>query len=104
MIQLTENAKVHLSTYVGENQLLRLAVIGGGCSGLMYKMEVVEESTVSPKDQIHDTGLFKIVVDPKSALFLKGTEVDYDFGLNGGGLKFNNPLSKQSCGCGKSFC
>jgi iron-sulfur cluster assembly protein len=103
-IVLTEHAKIHISTMAPPDYALRIAVVGGGCSGLSYKMQFVEESSIKQEDHVEDLELFKVVIDPKSLLFLKGTVMDYDFGLNGKGITFNNPLSKHSCGCGKSFC
>jgi iron-sulfur cluster assembly protein len=79
---------------------LRLAVIGGGCSGLSYKIEF---SAPKEKDniQVHDD--VKIFVDPKSSIYLKGIVLDFKDGLNGKGFVFENPNAKNTCGCGESF-
>lgn len=104
MVNLTENAKMHISTLGEVGQALRIAVVGGGCSGLQYKMSFISESEIQDTDVVTDLELFKVAVDKKSIIFLSGTTMDYDGGLNGKGITFNNPNTKQSCGCGKSFC
>lgn len=85
----------------GKGNLLRLAINGGGCNGLSYKMKFVAQ----PKrgDIMVETGGATVVVDMKSALYLKGTEVDYSNALVAGGFKFGNPNAKASCSCGESF-
>lgn len=79
---------------------LRLAVIGGGCSGLSYKIEFSERKE---KDNILDYGDVKILIDPKSSIYLKGITLDFQDGLNGKGFVFENPNAKNTCGCGESF-
>jgi iron-sulfur cluster assembly protein len=81
-------------------QGLRLAVSGGGCSGLSYKIEF---SPVKEKDNILDYGDIKVLIDPKSSIYLKGIVLDYKDGLNGKGFVFDNPNAKNTCGCGESF-
>ena len=83
------------------NALLRVGVVGGGCSGLSYKMEFSEQS--KDGDQVFEHHGIKIAVDSKSLLFLKGTQLDFSDGLNGQGFVFKNPNAKTSCGCGSSF-
>lgn len=80
---------------------LRVAISGGGCNGLSYKMKFVPE----PKrgDILVSTGGAKVLVDSKSALYLKGTHVDYSSAMVAGGFKFSNPNAKASCSCGESF-
>lgn len=80
---------------------LRLAITGGGCNGLSYKMKFVPE----PKrgDILVRTGGARVVVDSKSALYLKGTHLDYSGAMVAGGFKFSNPNAKASCSCGESF-
>ena len=80
---------------------LRIGVRGGGCSGLSYFMEFAE--TVNPADKVFERDGVKLFVDPKSYLYLIGTEVDYEEGLMGAGFKFKNPNVKSTCGCGESF-
>jgi len=80
---------------------LRIAVRGGGCSGLSYDMSF--DNKVSEHDQMYEILGLKVIVDLKSALYLQGTTLDFVESLTGGGLKFINPNAKQSCGCGESF-
>ncbi|RYZ95475.1 MAG: iron-sulfur cluster assembly accessory protein, partial [Proteobacteria bacterium] len=83
------------------NYALRVSVIGGGCSGMSYKLDFVPEGT--ERDRTFEQDGVKVVVDPKSILFLEGMELDYSGGLNGKGFVFSNPNAKKSCGCGNSF-
>ena len=80
---------------------LRVSVTGGGCSGMSYKLDFVEGGT--ERDKTFEQDGVKILVDPKSMLYLSGMELDYSGGLNGKGFVFNNPNAKKSCGCGNSF-
>ncbi|MEI8058642.1 MAG: iron-sulfur cluster assembly accessory protein [Ferruginibacter sp.] len=80
---------------------LRVGVVGGGCSGLSYKMDFDNE--VKPMDQVFEDKGVKIVCDLKSFLYLVNTELDFSDGLNGKGFYFNNPNASRSCGCGESF-
>ena len=84
-----------------QGDYLRLAITGGGCNGLSYKMKFVPE----PKrgDILVRTGGARVVVDSKSALYLKGTHLDYSDAMVAGGFKFSNPNAKASCSCGESF-
>ena len=84
-----------------QGDLLRVAISGGGCNGLSYKMKFVAE----PKrgDILVRTAGVQVLVDSKSALYLKGTHVDYSSALVAGGFKFSNPNAKASCSCGESF-
>lgn len=84
-----------------EHLCLRLSVVGGGCSGLSYKMDF-EEGAKEGDTSIDFSGV-KVLVDPRSLLFLKGMTLDFSDGLNGQGFVFNNPNAKTSCGCGSSF-
>lgn len=79
---------------------LRLAVTGGGCSGLSYKIEFSEPKE---KDNVLEFGDIKVLVDPKSVIYLKGIVLDFKDGLNGKGFVFDNPNAKNTCGCGESF-
>jgi iron-sulfur cluster assembly protein len=79
---------------------LRLAVSGGGCSGLSYKIEF---SDPKEKDNILNFGELKVLIDPKSVIYLKGIVLDFKDGLNGKGFVFDNPNAKNTCGCGESF-
>ena len=80
---------------------LRVGVVGGGCSGLSYKLDFDNE--VKPMDQAFEDKGIKIVTDLKSFLYLVNTELDFSVGLNGKGFYFNNPNASRSCGCGESF-
>jgi iron-sulfur cluster assembly protein len=84
-----------------QGDFLRVAITGGGCNGLSYKMKFVPE----PKRgdiQVETAGV-RVIVDSKSALYLKGTQLDYSSALVAGGFKFSNPNAKASCSCGESF-
>ncbi|CAN5793317.1 iron-sulfur cluster assembly accessory protein [soil metagenome] len=80
---------------------LRVGVVGGGCSGLSYKMDFDNEQ--KPTDQVFEDNGVKVVTDLKSFLYLVNTELDFSDGLNGKGFFFNNPNASRSCGCGESF-
>ena len=84
-----------------ENHGLRLAVHGGGCSGLQYALDFSNEER--PGDTVYSIGGLAVYVDMASLQYLTGTEIDYVSGLNGTGFKFNNPNATRSCGCGHSF-
>ena len=84
-----------------EKYFLRVGVVGGGCSGLSYKMDFDNE--VKPMDQVFEDKGVKIVTDLKSFLYLVNTELEFSDGLNGKGFFFNNPNASRSCGCGESF-
>ena len=108
-IKLTEKAAAELKTILSQeieqktirpDSVLRLAVVGGGCSGFSYKMGFDE---AKPGDRIEEVSGVKVAVDPNSYLYLNGTEVDFQDGLQGRGFVFLNPNSTGSCGCGQSF-
>src|ERR687887_2065985 len=83
------------------NGVLRVAVVGGGCSGLQYKMDL--QDGPANRDFLVETEGIKVVVDPKSALYVSGSELDYLDALQGGGFKVKNPNAASSCSCGESF-
>ncbi|VAW92859.1 Iron-sulfur cluster assembly iron binding protein IscA [hydrothermal vent metagenome] len=103
-ITLTQTAAEHVKSYLqnrGKGQGLRLAVKTTGCSGMAYVLEFVDEAGDS--DKIFESNGVSIFVDPKSFVYVDGTELDYGKeGLNEG-FKFNNPNVKDECGCGESF-
>lgn len=105
MIAVTEKAKQKVGEMlVAENKTghgLRVAVKGGGCSGFQYDLKFVESP--GPTDQVVDCGSFKVFVDPISAQYLDGSQLDFLDGLNGTGFKIQNPAAKTTCGCGQSF-
>jgi iron-sulfur cluster assembly protein len=80
---------------------LRVAVQGGGCSGLVYKLGM--ESQERPEDKVYEQHGVKLFIDKKSVIYLVGTELDFSDGLNGKGFVFQNPNAKTACGCGNSF-
>lgn len=80
---------------------LRVSVVGGGCSGLSYKMDFDNE--VKPMDQVFEDNGVKVVTDLKSFLYLVNTTLDFSDGLNGKGFYFSNPNASRTCGCGESF-
>ncbi|MEM1203486.1 MAG: iron-sulfur cluster assembly accessory protein [Acidobacteriota bacterium] len=80
---------------------LRIAVRGGGCSGFEYALDF--ETEVRDTDMVYVQNGLKVIVDPISARYLEGTEIDYVFGMQGAGFKFNNPKAVGTCGCGSSF-
>jgi iron-sulfur cluster assembly accessory protein len=81
--------------------VLRVAVMGGGCSGLQYKMDL--QDAPASRDIMVETGGIRVVVDPKSALYVTGSELDYVDALTDGGFKVKNPNAATSCSCGESF-
>src|SRR5258705_4652947 len=81
--------------------VLRVAVVGGGCSGLQYKMDLQDAPTA--RDILVESSGIKVVVDPKSALYVTGSELDYVDALTDGGFKVKNPNAATSCSCGESF-
>jgi iron-sulfur cluster assembly protein len=97
VLQLMEEAGVAGD----DSHFLRVGVVGGGCSGLSYKMDFDNE--VKPMDQVFEDKGIKIVCDLKSFLYLVNTELEFSDGLNGKGFYFNNPNASRSCGCGESF-
>ncbi|MBL9115146.1 MAG: iron-sulfur cluster assembly accessory protein [Verrucomicrobiaceae bacterium] len=80
---------------------LRIAVVGGGCSGLQYKMDLVDGP--ANRDIMVNSGGVRVVIDPKSALFVSGSELDYSDDLQSGGFKVKNPNAVVTCSCGESF-
>lgn len=105
MLTLTESAQKAISRFIKGADApiagLRIAVTGGGCSGLQYAMDLVE--TAQADDVTVDCGAVKVFVEALSAPLLKGVTVDFVDGINGSGFKFENPNANNSCGCGNSF-
>ena len=105
LIKLTASAAkkvTSLLTRQGRAQgVLRVAVVGGGCSGLQYKMDL--QDAPASRDIMVETAGVRVVVDPKSALYVTGSELDYIDALQEGGFKVKNPNAATSCSCGESF-
>ncbi|HMP79557.1 MAG TPA: iron-sulfur cluster assembly accessory protein [Pirellulaceae bacterium] len=106
-ITLTERAATEVKRFLEQGQygvdaVLRVGVVGGGCSGFNYSLNIATDYDET-NDTLSDQHGVKVVVDRKSALFLEGTSVDYYEGLDQRGFQFVNPNAKRSCGCGNSF-
>ena len=86
---------------VDPSYFLRVSVVGGGCSGLSYKMDFDNEQ--KPMDQVFEDNGVKVVTDLKSFLYLVNTTLDFSDGFNGKGFYFSNPNATRTCGCGESF-
>jgi iron-sulfur cluster insertion protein len=84
-----------------DGDFLRVSVVGGGCSGYQYGLDFDKEDRIG--DLPLDFDGVKVVIDPISVGYLRGTVVDYVSGLNGTGFQFKNPNAKRTCGCGSSF-
>ncbi|MFL6584946.1 MAG: HesB/IscA family protein [Chthoniobacterales bacterium] len=105
LIKVTESASRKLSSLLEKQGratgALRVAVIGGGCSGLQYKMDLVDGP--ANRDIVVQSQNVRVVVDPKSALFVSGSLLDYSDDLQKGGFKVTNPNAVAHCSCGESF-
>ena len=103
VIFLTHTAHKHIRECLTPGYHLRLAVQGGGCSGLSYVCEGEEPEKKSDDDTVIPYDTFEIIIDRKAIIYLKGMELDYDGGLGGTGFVFSNPMATSTCGCGESF-
>src|SRR5437870_10735088 len=105
LVKLTPSAAQKVSSLLARqgrpSGVLRVAVIGGGCSGLQYKMDL--QDAPANRDILVESAGIKVVVDPKSALYVTGSELDYIDALQNGGFKVQNPNAATSCSCGESF-
>jgi iron-sulfur cluster assembly protein len=107
MVTLTDRALDKLVSLMIEDGVspethnLRVGVVGGGCSGLSYTMKF--DDKVDPTDTLIDLESIKVCVNKLSLLYLAGTELDYQDGLNGKGFEWINPNATRTCGCGESF-
>jgi iron-sulfur cluster assembly protein len=104
LVRLTAPAGAKIAALVAREQqgnYLRIAITGGGCNGLSYKMKFAPEARRG--DILVRSAGVPVVVDPKTALYLKGTVLDYSDKMVAGGFKFSNPNAKASCSCGESF-
>ena len=105
MLSLTDVAATKVAEFLEKHQrpnaLLRVRVVGGGCSGFQYQLALDDESRNG--DQVIEQNGVKILVDERSLPYLDGTEIDYVEDLMGAGFRFNNPNAVSNCGCGESF-
>jgi iron-sulfur cluster assembly protein len=106
-IEVTEKAIANVKRFMESenkpNNIVRVGVRGGGCSGLSYVLQFEDAATINMMDQVIEKDGVRIVVDKKSMLYLAGTTLDYEDGLSGKGFTFKNPNARQACGCGESF-
>jgi len=104
LLRLTEAAGAKVAALIAREQqgdFLRIAITGGGCNGLSYKLRFTPE--MRRGDILVRSGGAVVLVDPKTALYLRGTVLDYSDRMVAGGFKFSNPNAKASCSCGESF-
>ena len=104
MITITSNAANHIRNFItkrGKGEGVRIGVKTSGCSGMAYTLEFVDD--IQPEDQVFEQDGVKVFVDPKSLVYLDGTQVDFAKEGLQEGFKFENPNAKESCGCGESF-
>jgi len=105
LIKVTANAAQKVSSLLQKQGrpggVLRVAVVGGGCSGLQYKMDLQDQP--ASRDILVESSGIKVVVDPKSALYVTGSELDFVDALQEGGFKAKNPNAASSCSCGEGF-
>ncbi len=104
-VTLTERAAKQVKEIIANegldsNLYLRVAVEGGGCSGLSYKLGLDHKTE---EDQVFESFGIEVIVDPKHVMYLEGIEIDYPDGLDARGFTFDNPNAAESCGCGTSF-
>ena len=102
-INISKSAADHIRKIMedGAGKALRIGLKKGGCAGMEYTMEYVNE--ISESDEVIDVDGAKVVIAPTAQMFLFGTEIDYESGLLESGFKFNNPNVSETCGCGESI-
>jgi iron-sulfur cluster assembly protein len=105
LIKITSSAAKKVTSLLAKQGrpagVLRVAVVGGGCSGLQYKMDL--QDAPANRDILVESAGIRVVVDPKSALYVTGSELDYSDALQEGGFKVKNPNAATTCSCGESF-
>jgi len=106
MIFISDKAKsrvqeIWISDHLTDQHFVRVSVTSGGCSGLTYNMNF--DDTLKSGDEVFEDKGIRIVVDPKSLLYLLGTTLDFSEGLSGKGFYFDNPNASRTCSCGESF-
>ena len=105
MITLTPGAISKVKSILADREetlSLRIAIVGSGCSGFQYRMTLEKDS--KEEDQVIEFDGFKVFVDAKSTIYLKGTQVDYVEARDGAGFTFDNPNSQSACDCGEGGC
>lgn len=105
VLEITPEAREQLERLMaaepaGMEPTLRITVVGGGCSGLAYSMEL---GPALAADHVEDRGWIRLAVDPSAVAYLAGTTLHFDGGLNGRGFVFENPNARRTCSCGDSF-
>ena len=105
LLKVSESASVKVKSLLQRqgrsDGVLRVAVIGGGCSGLQYKLDL--QDAPANRDILVESGGIKVVVDPKTAIYVTGSQLEYADILEDGGFKANNPNAASTCSCGESF-
>ena len=105
LLKVSESASVKVKSLLqrqGRSEgVLRVAVIGGGCSGLQYKLDL--QDAPANRDILVESGGIKVVVDPKTAIYVTGSQLEYADKLEDGGFNVNNPNAASTCSCGESF-
>ena len=105
LLKVSESASVKVKSLLqrqGRSEgVLRVAVIGGGCSGLQYKLDL--QDAPANRDILVESGGIRVVVDPKTAIYVTGSQLEYTDKLEDGGFKVNNPNAASTCSCGESF-
>ena len=105
LLKVSESASVKVKSLLQRqgrsDGVLRVAVIGGGCSGLQYKLDL--QDAPANRDILVESGGIKVVVDPKTAIYVTGSQLGYADKLEDGGFKVNNPNAASTCSCGESF-
>ena len=102
-LSISKSAANHIRKIMedGTGKALRIGLKKGGCAGMEYTMEYVNE--ISDSDELVEVDGAKVVIAPTAQMFLFGTEIDYESGLLESGFKFNNPNVSETCGCGESI-
>ena len=105
LLKVSESASVKVRSLLQRQGrsggVLRVAVIGGGCSGLQYKLDL--QDAPANRDILVESGGIRVVVDPKTAIYVTGSQLEYTDKLEDGGFKVNNPNAASTCSCGESF-
>ena len=105
LLKVSESASVKVKSLLQRqgrsDGVLRVAVIGGGCSGLQYKLDL--QDAPANRDILVESGGIRVVVDPKTAIYVTGSQLEYADNLEDGGFKVNNPNAASTCSCGESF-